>query len=132
MRRCVPGGVLRAWLYRMSWRSGVVAEIPIACTLSPGDYRTRLAEVAALTRDALRRVERHDLRLELHYSADAAARVHRLVEQERACCTFLQFEVFESGDDVCLLITFPPSASNAVPELLAELTGDPYAPHDVP
>ncbi len=108
------------------------SEVPIACTLSPADYRARLADVAALSRDALRRVERRDLTLYLRYSAGAAARVQRLVAQERTCCAFLQFEVFESADEVRLLVTFPPSASAAVPELLAELTGDARPLHDVP
>ena len=40
-------------------------EIPVACTLSASDFRSRLAEIAALSRDALRRVERRGLTLDL-------------------------------------------------------------------
>ena len=50
-------------------------DIPIACTLSASDYRQRLAEIAALSRDALRRVEQRGLTLDLRYAPEAAARV---------------------------------------------------------
>lgn len=98
-------------------------ETPIACTLKPSDYRGRLAEISALTRDALRSVNRQGLTLELRYAPEAAARVRRLVEQERACCGFMEFELHEGADEVLLLVTVPPAAAAAVPELLAELTG---------
>lgn len=101
----------------------MATEKPIACTLSATDYRARLAEIAALSRDALRRAERRGLTLELHYAPEAAARVRRLVEQERACCAFLEFDVQETPDEVRLLVTAPPAAADAVPDLLAELTG---------
>lgn len=101
----------------------MASDIPIACTLSPSDYRTRLAEIAALSRDALRRVEHRGLTLDLRYAPGAAARVRQLVEQERRCCAFLQFELHEDADEVRLLVTAPPSAAEVVPDLLAELTG---------
>jgi hypothetical protein len=98
-------------------------EIPIACTLSASDYRSRLTEIAALSRDALRSVDRHGLTLDLRYAPEAASRVRRLVEQERTCCAFLQFELHEDADEVRLLVTAPAAAAEAVPDLLAELTG---------
>ena len=101
----------------------MASEIPIACTLSPSDYRTRLAEIAALSRDALRHVERRGLTLDLRYAPEAAARVRRLVDHERRCCAFLQFELHEDANEVRLLVTAPPAAADAVPDLLAELTG---------
>jgi hypothetical protein len=78
----------------------MATEIPIACTLSATDYRARLAEIAALSRDALRHVERRGLTLDLRYAPEAAARVRQLVEQERTCCAFLQFDLHESADEV--------------------------------
>lgn len=98
-------------------------EIPIACTLSATDYRARLAEIAALSQDALRSVEQRGLTFELRYAPAAAARVRRLVERERTCCAFLAFELHEDADEVRLLVTAPPGAADAVPDLLAELTG---------
>ena len=101
----------------------MAAETPIACTLSATDYRTRLAEIASLSRDALRHAERRGLTLDLRYAPEAAARVRQLVEQERTCCPFLQFDLQESAHEVRLLVTAPPAAAEAVPDLLAELTG---------
>jgi hypothetical protein len=98
-------------------------EVPIACALSPLEYRSRLAGIAALSRDALRHAERHGLMLDLRYAPEAAARVRRLVEQERTCCPFLQFELHEDADEVRLVVTAPPAVADAVPDLLAELTG---------
>jgi hypothetical protein len=98
-------------------------EIPIACTLSATDNRGRLAQIAALSRDALRHVERRGLTLDLRYAPEAAARVRQLVEQERTCCAFLQFYLQESADEVRLLVTAPPAAADALPDLLLELTG---------
>lgn len=103
----------------------MAADPAIACTLSATDYRVRLAEIAALTRDALRHAERRGLTLDLRYAPEAAARVRRLVEQERACCAFLQFELQEGAGEVRLLVTASPAAAEAIPDLLAELTGRP-------
>jgi len=101
----------------------MAAEIPITCTLSATDYRGRLAAIADLSREALRHVERRGLTLDLRYAPEAAARVRQLVEQERRCCAFLQFELHETADEVRLVVTAPPAAAEAVPELLFELTG---------
>lgn len=101
----------------------MTTDVPIACTLSPGAYRARLAEVASLSRDALRGVEQHGAVLELRYAPEAADRVRALVEQERACCAFLEFDLHEGADGLRLLVTVPAAAIDAVPELLAELTG---------
>ena len=97
--------------------------IPIACTLSATDYRARMAEIATLSCEALRHAERRGLTLDLRYEPEAAARVRRLVEQERACCAFLRFELHEDAEEVRLLVTAPPGAEEAVPGLLFELTG---------
>jgi hypothetical protein len=88
----------------------------------------RLAAIAALSRDALRHVERRGLTLELRYAPAAADRVRALVEQERACCAFLTFDLQDGPDDLRLLVTAPPAAAEVVPELLLELTGRRFAP----
>ena len=107
-------------------------DTPIACTLSPSDYRARLAEVATVSRDALRRVEQRGAILDLRYSTEAADRVRALVEKERTCCAFLEFELHEHADEVQLLVTVPPVAVTAIPELLAELTGAGQEIHRAP
>lgn len=103
----------------------MTADRPIACTLSPADYRARLAETATLSREALRGVEQRGDVLHLRYAPEAAARVRALVEQERTCCAFLLFDVHETADDVQVRVTVPPAALEVVPELLRELTGRP-------
>lgn len=98
-------------------------DAPIACTLSATDYRARLAEIAALSKDALRRAEHRGLTLDLRYAPEAAARVRQLVEQERACCAFLHFDLQEGAHELRLRVTVPPAATDVVPELMTELTG---------
>ena len=102
----------------------MATEVPIACTLTATEYRVRLAEVSALVREALRRVERRGLTLGLRYEPEAAAQVRQLVEQERTCCAFLQFDLEESVHEVRLLVTAPPAAAHLWAELAAVLSGD--------
>jgi hypothetical protein len=52
--------------------------LPIACTLQAGSYQERLEWIAALARDGLRDVSRDDLRLELRFTPDVAARVREM------------------------------------------------------
>ena len=77
---------------------------PIACTLTPGDLRDRLAWIAALNRDALRGHDRADLTLRLRYAPQAVQQVRDLMRQEQACCAFLSFEIHEQPDEVTLTI----------------------------
>ena len=83
---------------------------PIACTLTPGEFQDRLAWVADLTCDALRRHERHDLALVLTYAPDAADRVRELVRREQTCCSFLTFDLREEAHEIRLTITAPERA----------------------
>jgi len=96
---------------------------PIACTLSPIDYRARMLSIATLTREALRSVEHRGRTLELTYAPEAIARVRQLIAQERECCAFLTLELHERAYDVQLWVTVPEGAEHVVPELLMELTG---------
>ena len=70
-----------------------MAELPIACTLTPEALRTRRE---GLLRDLVRRAERRDnlpdgLRLEFAPSAETIALIAQAVEAERHCCRFLRF-----------------------------------------
>jgi hypothetical protein len=86
------------------------SEAPIACTLSAGDYKERLAQIAELARDALRSYERQGLVLRLCYSAAAADRVREMVRRERDCCAFLTFELREEGEKILVTISAPEEA----------------------
>lgn len=85
-------------------------EQPIVCSLAAGDYRERLAWIVELNRDALRQQRRNDLRLELTYAPQAAARVREMVKREQECCAFLTFELREDADATRLAIVAPEAA----------------------
>jgi hypothetical protein len=97
-----------------------VESAPIACRLTPGDYKARLAWINKLARDALRRHERRDLELELVYAAEAAQRVRELVRKEQDCCTFLKFDIDEWPGEVRLTIKAPERARQAADLLLGQ------------
>ena len=82
----------------------------IACTLTAGDLRDRLAWITALNRDALRGYDRPDLTLQLRYAPQAGQHVRDLMRQEQACCAFLTFELHEQPDEVVLMIKAPEEA----------------------
>jgi hypothetical protein len=93
---------------------------PIACTLTPGDYKTRLAWINELARDALRSHVRRDLELELVYATAAAERVREMVRKEQDCCAFLSFDLDERPGQVRLTITAPERAREAADMLLGQ------------
>lgn len=93
---------------------------PIACMLTPGDYKTRLAWIADLTRDALRSQTRRDLELELVYGADVAERVREMVRKEQDCCAFLTFDLDERSDEIRLTIRAPERAREAADMLFGQ------------
>ncbi len=90
---------------------------PIACTLTAGDHRDRLAWIATLNRDALRGYDRADLTLRLRYARQAVQQVAELMRQEQACCAFLTFEMHEQTDAVTLTIKAPEEGRSTVDAL---------------
>jgi hypothetical protein len=88
-----------------------MAELPIACTLTPETLRTRRE---GLLTDLVRRAERRKdlsdgLHLEFAPSGDTIALIARVVEAERHCCRFLRFgmTVEPDGGPVFLDLTGP-------------------------
>ena len=94
--------------------------LPIACTLTPGDLRERLALIRRLTTEALLGHDRHGLVLALRYAPAALERVRAMVASEQHCCAFLNFEIQEQGDVVHVTITAPENASDAADELFEQ------------
>jgi hypothetical protein len=90
---------------------------PIACTLTAGDLRDRLAWISMLNRDALRGYDRADLTLRLRYAPQAVQHVRNLMRQEQACCAFLTFEIHEQPDEVTLTIKAPERARATIDAL---------------
>jgi|SRR5579864_152193 len=92
---------------------------PIACTLPTADFKDRMEWIGELTRDVLRKYERHGLVLDLRYAPEGAARVREMVHKEQQCCAFLTFKIREELDEIRLTITAPADAAEAA-DLLFE------------
>jgi hypothetical protein len=105
-------------------RHGDADPTPIACTLSPADFRDRIANIRLLAARSLHTARREPLRLYLTYAPDAAEDVRALVREEQACCPFLQFEVREHGGGVHVTITAPDEARDAASDLFAHIAPD--------
>jgi hypothetical protein len=88
-----------------------MAELPIACTLTPEALRTRREGLLMdLVRRAVRREDLSDgLRLEFAPSGETLALIARAVEAEHHCCRFLRFgmTVEPDGGPVFLDLTGP-------------------------
>lgn len=80
---------------------------PIACTLDLKAMGPRLAEIGRLTREHLCSHQVDGRTLRLTYDTAAAQKVARIVELERVCCAFLEFELKASANKVELTITAP-------------------------
>lgn len=94
---------------------------PIACMLDAGDFKRRLAWIAALNRAALLGSRRDDLRLELSYAPHALDDVRQLMHREQQCCAFLHFDLHVEPDAIRLVVTAPEEAREA-----AELVFEPF------
>src|SRR5262249_29263857 len=92
----------------------------IACNLSAGDFKDRLAWISDLTRATLRHYERRDLVLDLRYAREAADRVRDMVGNEQACCGFLRFDLHEGPQEVRLVITAPEEAREVADALFSQ------------
>ena len=90
---------------------------PIACTLKSRSYQERLVWIARLARDGLLAISRNDLQIELTYAPSVAGRVREMFGREQECCSFLNFEMSETGQDVRLTITLPERAREVADSL---------------
>jgi hypothetical protein len=106
----------------------IIDASPIACTLAPGEFKDRLAWIAALNKDALRNYARRDLVLELSYASEARERVHEMVRNEEGCCGFLAFELHEVGNEIRLTVTAPEAARGAADALFEQFVVNAPAP----
>lgn len=93
---------------------------PIACTLTPGEFKDRLAWIAGLTHDALLSHERRDLVLDLRFASEAMDRVREFVRREQGCCGFLTFDLREAAGEIQLTISAPEDARLAADALFEE------------
>lgn len=96
---------------------------PVACTLTGGDFRHRIAWIADLARESLQNYGQRDLVLELQYGLEAAERVREMVRKETECCPFLTFDVHLGLHTVVLTITAPEEARGAAEFLFEQFIG---------
>lgn len=96
------------------------AEQPvIACTLDGSNFADRAASIRDLSRRWLRQVARAPLSIRLTYAPEAEEAVRDLVAQERACCSFLTYDLRNGTGGPVLTITAPPAAAEAAGDIFA-------------
>ena len=92
-------------------------DTPIACTLTGGAFRERVAWIRHLNQDGLQSHERTATSLALHYATDVRERVYQLVRQEAECCGFLMFAVDDTPNEIRVTITVPDRAREVADQL---------------
>lgn len=104
------------------------AEAPIACTLRPGALAERLAWIRQVTDRSLLSHRREGAVLHLVYTRDAMQELAQIVDGERDCCSFLEFELREAAEGVALSIRDAPDVGGVEARRLFEQ----FLPHAVP
>jgi hypothetical protein len=96
-------------------------EAPIACTLTPGAYKDRTGELAALAARALRARERTTEGEQLTFTdtAETERELRAVIAAESSCCAFLRMELNRTGEGLVLDIAGPPDARPVIAELFA-------------
>lgn len=96
-------------------------EPPIACNLSPGQYRDRTAELSALASRALlaRQQTPDGERLTFADGEETERGLRAVIAAEASCCSFLQMDLRRSADGLVLTVAGPQDARPAIAELFA-------------
>ena len=99
-----------------------MADVPIACTLSPDALKTRRDGLLA---ELFQRAEEHELtahglRVRFPPATEVVATIARVVDAERQCCRFLRFviTVEPDGGAVSLELSGPPGTREFISGLL--------------
>jgi hypothetical protein len=72
-----------------------MSNLPIACTLTPGDLRRRASELLPALVTRAESYERLDegLRLRFAASSETLQAITRVLDTERQCCQFFRFQL---------------------------------------
>jgi len=92
-----------------------------ACTMPTAERPLRLAELDALFRTAVRRVERRgrDVRLHLRGEPGLVEHVRDLTVRETECCSFFTFGIAGTDEELTLDISVPASRREILASLAA-------------
>ena len=91
-------------------RIGPLNEVPIACTLTPSAGRQQVERWCAFDDAYLLDVEHGESRLAVRYARteDSVQQLRELVAVESACCSFVEWDIDESQDELRLVVTGTP------------------------
>jgi hypothetical protein len=98
-----------------------VADLPIVCTLQPGELNTRASELLAGIVAAARRSEiEGGFRFEFAASSETLRAIAAAIDAERQCCRFLRFQltVEPGGAPWSLDVTGPAGAQEFIRALI--------------
>lgn len=101
-------------------------ELPIACSLDPGDMTRRYAEMSALGRSGLMEAEqgvRHSV-LRFRDGDRTADRLGAIVAAEAECCAFLSMKVSKEPDGLQLTIDAPEGAEPILEDMVNAFRGE--------
>jgi hypothetical protein len=89
-----------------------MADLPIACTLTPDAMTDRLAFIEKLRTDALiaREATSTGARVRLRDAGDVERRTRQLIAAESSCCSFLSFSLDRVDGELVLEIDGPEEA----------------------
>ena len=90
----------------------------IACSLSPADYRRRIADLEAFARAALLDRRPMDRGVRLTFDATARPRLEAFIAAESECCPFLTMDLRPADGRLVLEVTGPDEATPVVAQLL--------------
>jgi len=82
---------------------------PVACSLGANDLQRRLDEIAAVGAASLIARDTEDGVHRLRFRSDPRThhRLEEIIAAEAECCSFLDLELTEHGDELVLTLTAP-------------------------
>ncbi|ODT24735.1 hypothetical protein [Microbacterium sp. SCN 69-37] len=97
-------------------RPHLLPQVPAACTLTPGGGRAQIERWRAFDRAHLIDIRHEETRLVARYArtSEAARLLRELVATERACCSFVTWDVQDEPSELVLIVTGSPEQLSAV------------------
>lgn len=99
--------------------ASISSEAPVACSLGPGDHRTRVQQWRDLLSGSVREPEGDGIRIRL--PIERAAALAHLAAAEQQCCPFYRFSLHLRSPEIVLEVHAPPSAAQMLRELFGPL-----------